>query len=111
MPPGHLDPCGVGQLVVQAVETVAKVLRKGQLVVLESTTYPGTTTELVQPVLEAAGFTDVQVVAEHSYAGGTSSSADSLERDAFDAVVSVSVRARKALAPESQTAYPEVRRA
>jgi UDP-N-acetyl-D-glucosamine dehydrogenase len=42
--------------VVQAVETVAKVLRKGQLIVLESTTYPGTTTEVVQPALEAAGF-------------------------------------------------------
>jgi UDP-N-acetyl-D-glucosamine dehydrogenase len=41
--------------VVQAVETVAKVLRKGQLVVLESTTYPGTTTEVLQPALEAKG--------------------------------------------------------
>jgi UDP-N-acetyl-D-glucosamine dehydrogenase len=41
--------------VVQAVETVAKVIKKGSLVVLESTTYPGTTTEVVQPVLEAKG--------------------------------------------------------
>lgn len=41
--------------VVQAVEVTAKVLKKGQLVILESTTYPGTTDELVQPALEAGG--------------------------------------------------------
>jgi UDP-N-acetyl-D-glucosamine dehydrogenase len=36
-------------------ETVAKYLRRGQLVVLESTTYPGTTDELVRPILERGG--------------------------------------------------------
>jgi len=41
--------------VVQAVETTAKILRRGQLVILESTTYPGTTDEVVQPALEAGG--------------------------------------------------------
>jgi UDP-N-acetyl-D-glucosamine dehydrogenase len=41
--------------VVQAVEATAKVLRRGQLVILESTTYPGTTDEVVQPALEAGG--------------------------------------------------------
>jgi UDP-N-acetyl-D-glucosamine dehydrogenase len=41
--------------VVMAVEAVAAVLRPGQLVVLESTTYPGTTDEVVQPMLEAKG--------------------------------------------------------
>jgi len=41
--------------VVQAVEATAKVLKKGQLVILESTTYPGTTDEVVQPALEAGG--------------------------------------------------------
>jgi UDP-N-acetyl-D-glucosamine dehydrogenase len=41
--------------VVQAVDTTARVLRKGQLVILESTTYPGTTDEVVQPALEAKG--------------------------------------------------------
>ena len=35
--------------------TVAEHLRPGHLVVLESTTYPGTTAELVKPVLEATG--------------------------------------------------------
>ena len=41
--------------VVQAVEATANVIRKGQLVILESTTYPGTTDEVVQPALESKG--------------------------------------------------------
>ncbi|HDZ19690.1 hypothetical protein LCGC14_0015350 [marine sediment metagenome] len=35
--------------------SVAAVLRKGQLVVLESTTYPGTTKEVMLPILEQSG--------------------------------------------------------
>lgn len=38
-----------------AATTVAALLRKGMLVVLQSTTYPGTTTDVVQPLLEASG--------------------------------------------------------
>ncbi|WP_207485269.1 nucleotide sugar dehydrogenase [Arenibaculum pallidiluteum] len=41
--------------VVATAETVAQHLRPGQLVVLESTTYPGTTREVVKPILEATG--------------------------------------------------------
>jgi UDP-N-acetyl-D-glucosamine dehydrogenase len=41
--------------VVKAVEAVASTLRPGQLVILESTTYPGTTDEVVQPRLEQKG--------------------------------------------------------
>lgn len=41
--------------VVSTCETLAKVLRKGQLVVLESTTYPGTTEEVMKPILETSG--------------------------------------------------------
>jgi UDP-N-acetyl-D-glucosamine dehydrogenase len=41
--------------IVKAVEEVASRLRRGQLVVLESTTYPGTTEEVVRPLLEAGG--------------------------------------------------------
>ena len=41
--------------VVAAGEAVAQRLRRGQLVILESTTYPGTTRELMQPMLEAGG--------------------------------------------------------
>jgi UDP-N-acetyl-D-glucosamine dehydrogenase len=38
-----------------AVEEIAPRLRQGQLVVLESTTYPGTTRECLQPILERSG--------------------------------------------------------
>jgi UDP-N-acetyl-D-glucosamine dehydrogenase len=38
-----------------ATEAVAQGLRPGQLVVLESTTYPGTTQEVIRPRLEAGG--------------------------------------------------------
>jgi UDP-N-acetyl-D-glucosamine dehydrogenase len=41
--------------IVSAVEAIAKHLHRGMLVVLESTTYPGTTDEVVQPLLEATG--------------------------------------------------------
>jgi UDP-N-acetyl-D-glucosamine dehydrogenase len=41
--------------IVSAAESVAAHLRQGQLVVLQSTTYPGTTEEIVLPILEAAG--------------------------------------------------------
>ena len=38
-----------------ATEEIARRLRPGQLVVLESTTYPGTTDEVVRPILERGG--------------------------------------------------------
>src|SRR2546427_6656000 len=41
--------------VVSAVNEITRHLRRGQLVILESTTYPGTTEEVVQPALEASG--------------------------------------------------------
>ncbi len=41
--------------VVAAVNEIGKYVRKGQLVILESTTYPGTTEEVVLPALEASG--------------------------------------------------------
>jgi UDP-N-acetyl-D-glucosamine dehydrogenase len=41
--------------VVSAVEMIAAHLRAGQLVILESTTYPGTTDEVVKPLLEQHG--------------------------------------------------------
>ena len=39
----------------RTAEAVAPHLRPGQLVVLESTTYPGTTEEVVKPILERSG--------------------------------------------------------
>ena len=41
--------------VVEAAETLAAVLRPGQLVVLESTTFPGATVEVLKPILERSG--------------------------------------------------------
>jgi UDP-N-acetyl-D-glucosamine dehydrogenase len=41
--------------VVTEAEEIARRLRKGQLVILESTTYPGTTREVVLPILERSG--------------------------------------------------------
>jgi len=42
--------------VVSACQETAKYLGSGKLVILESTTYPGTTDELVLPMLEASGW-------------------------------------------------------
>jgi UDP-N-acetyl-D-glucosamine dehydrogenase len=39
----------------RTVESVVPYLRRGQLVILESTTYPGTTTEVVLPILQQSG--------------------------------------------------------
>jgi UDP-N-acetyl-D-glucosamine dehydrogenase len=41
--------------VVSAVNEIKQHLRRGQLVILESTTYPGTTDEVVRPALESGG--------------------------------------------------------
>lgn len=43
------------QYVEGSCRTIAKYIRKGQLISLESTTYPGTTRELMKPILEAGG--------------------------------------------------------
>jgi UDP-N-acetyl-D-glucosamine dehydrogenase len=40
-----------------AITALGPWLRPGQLIMLESTSYPGTTEEIVRPVLEARGFT------------------------------------------------------
>ena len=65
---GHLKHCDVVLICVptplthhrepdlsyveSTARTIARYLRTGQLVILESTTYPGTTTEFVRPILE-----------------------------------------------------------
>jgi UDP-N-acetyl-D-glucosamine dehydrogenase len=41
--------------VVSAAEAVQRQLRPGQLVILQSTTYPGTTLEILLPILETGG--------------------------------------------------------
>jgi UDP-N-acetyl-D-glucosamine dehydrogenase len=49
----HLEP-DLG-FVTRTAEAIAPVLRPGQLVILESTTWPGTTTEVLRPILESTG--------------------------------------------------------
>jgi UDP-N-acetyl-D-glucosamine dehydrogenase len=49
----HLEPDL--KYVEATTAAIAKTLRRGQLVILESTTYPGTTREVMQPILEAGG--------------------------------------------------------
>lgn len=49
----HLEPDL--SYVQRTAQDIGKVLRPGQLVVLESTTYPGTTREVMLPELEAGG--------------------------------------------------------
>ncbi|MES2096919.1 MAG: nucleotide sugar dehydrogenase [Pseudomonadota bacterium] len=51
----HLEPDL--SYVVATTEAIAKTLRRGQLIILESTTYPGTTKDVMQPLLEANGLT------------------------------------------------------
>ena len=43
--------------VIAAVEVIRNHIRPGQLIILESTTYPGTTREVVLPILEESGLT------------------------------------------------------
>src|SRR5882672_10898387 len=41
--------------ILAAAEAIKKRLRRGQLVILESTTYPGTTDEILRPIFEETG--------------------------------------------------------
>jgi UDP-N-acetyl-D-glucosamine dehydrogenase len=47
------DP--VMSFIVSACQEIAKYIKRGSLVILESTTYPGTTDELVLPMLQTGG--------------------------------------------------------
>jgi UDP-N-acetyl-D-glucosamine dehydrogenase len=51
----HKDPDVT--YIQKATESIAKVLRPGQLIILKSTTYPGTTEQIVKPILDATGLT------------------------------------------------------
>jgi UDP-N-acetyl-D-glucosamine dehydrogenase len=53
--PLHEDGRPDLSFIKSTAETIAKHLRKDQLVVLESTTYPGTTREILKPKLDARG--------------------------------------------------------
>jgi UDP-N-acetyl-D-glucosamine dehydrogenase len=44
--------------VVETARAIAKRARPGQLIILESTTYPGTTRDVLRPIFAAQGFSD-----------------------------------------------------
>lgn len=56
--PTPLDPHKNPDLsfVLKTTEVISEKIRRGQLIILESTTYPGTTEEEMLPILEARGF-------------------------------------------------------
>jgi UDP-N-acetyl-D-glucosamine dehydrogenase len=56
--------------ILSTMESIAPHLREGKLVVLESTTYPGTTTEVVAPKIEAAGHRVMRDGATRGATGG-----------------------------------------
>lgn len=41
--------------IISAVNNIRTFIKKGQVIILESTTYPGTTRELIKPTLESSG--------------------------------------------------------
>ena len=43
--------------IIQVANRIRTIMRPGQLIVLESTTYPGTTEEVLEPILETSGLT------------------------------------------------------
>lgn len=55
--PTPIDACQQPDIshLVSSVKTIARHLHEGMIVVLESTTYPGTTEDLVKPILESSG--------------------------------------------------------
>ena len=55
--PTPLDDYKIPNLfyIKSSVEEIKKYLRKGQLIILESTTYPGTTEEIILPLLQETG--------------------------------------------------------
>ena len=55
--------------VTSTVKSIAPYLREGQLVILESTTYPGTTEEIVVPLLEEGNLSGLRVARDAFSAG------------------------------------------
>jgi UDP-N-acetyl-D-glucosamine dehydrogenase len=67
--------------VTETVKSIAPHLQAGQLVVLESTTYPGTTNEVVLPLLEKGNQSKLSVSRDNSEAGDVFFLAFSPERE------------------------------
>jgi len=93
--------------VVQATEEVRRRLRKGQLIILESTTYPGTTDELMKVELEKTGLkcgTSSSRSARSASTRATRSTASRTRRSSWAAWTR-----RRASSPTSSTARRSTR--
>ena len=64
--------------VQQTAAEISRVLRSGQVVILESTSYPGTTEEVLKPILEKSG-----LVSGRDFLLAFSPSAKTLEMQRF----------------------------
>lgn len=108
------------QYVASTSREIARRLRKGQLVVLESTTYPGTTDELVRSTLEAVsglvlgdyflafsperedpGNATYRTTTIPKVVGGVDETSGSLAQLLYDQVISKTVRVSSARAAEA----------
>jgi UDP-N-acetyl-D-glucosamine dehydrogenase len=69
------------QFITATGEAIAPHLRAGQLIILESTTYPGTTEEVLVPILEAKNRSGLKVARDGSAEGKSFYAAYSPERE------------------------------
>jgi UDP-N-acetyl-D-glucosamine dehydrogenase len=116
--------------VVRSTELVMARLRPGQLVVLESTTYPGTTDELVKGLLEQTGLTcgedfflafsperedpgrrDFTTTTTPKVVGGTDAVSGDLAQALYDQVITRTVRVSSARAAEATKLVENIFRA
>jgi len=109
---------------------VAAALRPGQLVVLESTTYPGTTDELVRGILEAGGLVcgtdfflafsperedpgreDYTTTTTPKVVGGVDETSGDLAQALYDLIIATTVRVSSARAAEASKLTENIFRA
>lgn len=111
-------------------EEIAKNIREAQLVVLESTTYPGTTDEVLRPILEASGLRcgedfflafsperedpgnpDFQTTTIPKVVGGVGETAGDLAEALYSSVITRTVRVSSSRAAEASKLMENIFRA
>ena len=84
------------------VRAIAPHLNEGQLIILESTTYPGTTEEIVVPLLEQGNLSGLRVARD-------ASAQDSMSRSLPSAKIRATTRLRGAIFPRWWAAADRLR--
>ncbi len=116
--------------VAETSERIARALRPGQLVVLESTTYPGTTDELVRGILDGAGHSvgeeyflafsperedpgrkDFTTTTIPKVVGGVDEASGDIAQKLYDQVIAKTVRVKSARAAEASKLTENIYRA